>query len=215
MVFLRPPTLPPMVHSLSELQQSLMKVPPQFLKAILALLSTGLALREVNAAIEGLFGSRDWRWSLLDQWNEWAVKSEVEFSIWSPSRDGLDAMTRVAVLVHTIMRLSSVGETGGWVKVLPAGNEDCHLCAERAKRPFRIEDEPPSALPPFHPGCRCTVIRTRARGGTMPTLPFRHAHEQLTVTYPDTLHPAGVRALADALFDAGATPMRVGDGTRG
>ena len=42
----------------------------------------------------------------------------------------------------------------------------------------------------------------------MPSLFFRHAREELTITYPDTLDAETVRLVVQRLFDGGKIPPR-------
>ncbi len=159
--------LPPMPPSLDDLQRSVVGLPQGLIGELAVFIrNSGDSFRGLVRHAENRLGGVAWSWPLLEAWNDWCLDNRIAFYMWRPVRGGLDQRTRLDALVHTIMMLptkavdleaaSHAGVVG--LKVYRARNRDCRLCISFGRSVIRAEGGMALRLPPFHPGCRCTVV---------------------------------------------------------
>lgn len=82
--------------------------------------------------------------------------------VWAPCRGELPDRERAEALLHTIMMLSAKAQAveayraaGVREAEVAMAGDDCLVCDEHRHACVPLDDGAASALPPFHPGCRC------------------------------------------------------------
>lgn len=119
-------------------------------------------LRRAMIIAEGV----DWRWPLLDEWERWCARKDVQFGMWPWRPDEEDEEPdewlgqddRLQILFHTIMTISGKEALIGRRVEILTTFDDCPVCTRHEGRQVRVSRETLMRLPPLHPGCRCTTV---------------------------------------------------------